>query len=97
VDLFDKPQRVIYRIPVLEQTANGQGQREIASGLGITQPAVQRAAALGRQMMTLGIEDPYLPLAAPPEGYERLRRHKHARYRFEPLMSEGALPTPAIP
>jgi hypothetical protein len=97
VDLFEEPQRVAYRAPVLQLTANGLGQREIAWELGITQAAVQRAIALGRQMVTLGIDDPYLPLAAPPDDYERLRRHKHSRYRFEPLMGEGALPPPAMP
>jgi DNA invertase Pin-like site-specific DNA recombinase len=94
VDLFEQPQRVAYRAPVLELTANGMGQREIARELGITQPAVQRAVALGRQMANLGIDDPYLPLTAPPEDYARWRRHKHRRYRFEPLTGEEAQPSP---
>jgi len=53
---------------------------------------VQRAVALGRRMASLGIQDPYLPLTAPPGDYERWRRHKHPRYRFEPLTKEGAGP-----
>jgi DNA invertase Pin-like site-specific DNA recombinase len=92
VDLFEEPQRLAYRIPVLELTANALGQRDIAWELGITQPAVQRAVALGRRMAALGITDPYLPLTAPPDDYERLRRHKHPRYRFEPLTSDQPLP-----
>jgi hypothetical protein len=95
VDLFEAPQRVAYRGPVLELTANGLGQREVAWELGITQPAVQRAEALGRRMATLGISDPYLPLDAPPEDYKRLRRHKHPRFRFEPLTGERPWPPPA--
>jgi hypothetical protein len=94
VDLFEGPQRVTCRDRVLELTANGMGQREIARELGITQPAVQRAVALGRQMANLGIDDPYVPLTAPPEDYARWRRHKHPRYRFEPLTGEEAQPSP---
>lgn len=94
VDLFEQPQRVAHRARVLELTAGGLGQREIARELGITQPAVQRAVALGRRMASLGIVDPYLPLTAPPGDYERLRRHKHPRYRFEPLAGEEARSSP---
>jgi DNA invertase Pin-like site-specific DNA recombinase len=94
VDLFEQPQRVAYRAPVLELTANGLGQREVAQELGITQPAVQRAVALGRRMASLRIQDPYLPLTAPPGDYERWRRHKHPRYHFEPLSGEGDGPLP---
>jgi hypothetical protein len=36
-------------------------------------------------MTELSITDPYLPLDAPPDGYKRLRRHRHPRYRLEPL------------
>ena len=97
VDLFEAPQRAAYRGPVLELTANGLGQREIAWELGLTQPAVQRAVALGRRMAALGIADPYLPLAAPPDDYERLRRHKHPRFRFEPLAGGLPGPPPASP
>jgi hypothetical protein len=60
-------------------------QREIARELKISQPAVQNAVALARQMEVLGIADPYVPLTAPPDDYERLRRHKHPRFCFEPL------------
>jgi hypothetical protein len=90
VDLFEPPQREAFRVPVRELAATGLGQREIAWELGITQPAVQRAAALARRMEALGVEDPYLPLTAPPDDYEKLRRHQHPRYRFEPLPSAAA-------
>jgi hypothetical protein len=85
VDLFDPPQREAYRLRVLESTARGLKQREIAGELGITQPAVQDAMALARCMEELGIDDPYVPLAEPPDDYNRLRMHLHPRYRFEPL------------
>jgi DNA invertase Pin-like site-specific DNA recombinase len=94
VDLFEEPQRVAYRSPVLELTGNGLEQREIAWELDLTQPAVQRSVGLSRRMAALGISDPYQPLMAPPDDYERLRRHKHARYRFEPLPGERPWPPP---
>lgn len=50
-----------------------------------THPAVQNAIRLARQMKALGIGDPYVALTEPPEGDKRMRRHKHRRYRFEPL------------
>jgi hypothetical protein len=85
VDLFDPPQRETFRSRVMELTDLGRKQREIAHELGITLPAVQNAVALARRMESLGIVDPYVPLTEPPEDYERLRRHHHSRYRFEPL------------
>jgi DNA-binding NarL/FixJ family response regulator len=85
VDLFQPPQREAYRCRVMALTANGLSQDEIASKLNLTETAVQRAVALNRAMEKLGISDPYLPLTAPPDDYTRLRRHKHPRYRFEPM------------
>jgi site-specific DNA recombinase len=92
VDLFDPPQREAYRVPIMELTANRLDQRSIAWELEITQTAVQHAVRLGRKMEALGIGDPYLPMNAPPDDYDRMQRHKHSRYRFEPLVSEGNLP-----
>jgi DNA invertase Pin-like site-specific DNA recombinase len=85
VDLFDEPQRAAFRVPVMELTAAGLTQRDVAWELGITQPAVQEAAALARRMDELHIADPYLPLTHPPDDYNRLRRHRHKRYKFDPL------------
>jgi site-specific DNA recombinase len=68
----------------------GHKERSIAHDLGITQPAVQYAAALQRLMDQLGITDPYVPVTeAPTEG--KLCRHKHKRYRFDPLPGAGEL------
>jgi hypothetical protein len=97
VDLFEAPQRVAHRARVMELTAQGRGQRDIARELGITQAAVQHAVALGRRMTALGIEDPYLPLHAPPPDYERWRRHKHPRYHFEPLTGAEPSGPPGVP
>ena len=42
-------------------------------------------------MDELGITDPYLPVTKPPDDYTKLRRHKHARYHFEPLASASEI------
>jgi DNA invertase Pin-like site-specific DNA recombinase len=84
VDLFDPPQRVAYRERVLALKADGLTERQIATRLGITQPAVQRAAALNREMERRGLADPYVRLIEPPDDDGRLRRHRHPRYQFRP-------------
>jgi hypothetical protein len=86
VDLFDPPEREAFRGPVAELAANGLKQRDIAYELGISQAAVQRALALAKHLRQSGASDPYLPLAEPPEDYKKLRRHRHRRYHFEPLV-----------
>jgi hypothetical protein len=85
VDLFDPPQRVVYRERVVELRAAGMTERQVADRLGITQTAAQRAAALDRRMRRLGAADPYQPVQVPPADFNKLRRHRHPRYRFEPL------------
>jgi len=85
IDLFDVPQREAFRTRVVALRAAGWEQRVIGKELGITQPAVQNALALQREMDRLGIIDPYLRVLSPPEDYKKLRMHKHLRYRFTPL------------
>jgi hypothetical protein len=93
VDLFDPPQREAFRERVMalkaltpmEKKAKKLTEKQIAKQLGITTTAVQDAVALARMMKQLETIDPYLPVATPPDDYGKLRRHKHARYKFEPL------------
>jgi site-specific DNA recombinase len=93
VDLFDPPQREQIRTMVaLELTKPKQqrlNQRQLAKSLGVTQPAVQCAAALQRKMDVLGITDPYLSVSEPPDDDSKLRRHRHPRYKFSPLPDAG--------
>jgi hypothetical protein len=89
VDLFEPPQRAAFRQRVVAGRGQGRTERQLAKDLGITQAAVQRAAALDRLMRQRGLTDPYEPLPGPPEGYGKLRRHKHPRYRFEPHNEGG--------
>jgi site-specific DNA recombinase len=90
VDLFDPPQRAAYRERVLALKAEGLTEREIATRLGITQPAVQNAMALSRDMDRLGLADPYVPLTQPPDDGGKLCRHRHPRYHFQPLTDRPA-------
>ena len=85
VDLFDPPQRVAYRQQVVTRRAAGLTERQVAKELGITHTAAQRAAALDRMMNLRGLTDPYIPLLEPSANFGKMRRHKHPRYKFEPL------------
>lgn len=90
VDLFDPPQRVRFREQAMaEKNGHAPGvrptERQIAQKLGITQSAVQYAVALDHKMRELGVTAAYEILEQPPADYTKLRRHKHPRFRFEPL------------
>ena len=86
VDLFEPPQRERYRAEIwrLSHSEPKLQERTIAAQLGVTQPVVQRAKKLQRQLDALGRPDAYLPLYEPPVN-GRLHRHKHPRYGFSPL------------
>jgi hypothetical protein len=81
VDLFEMPQRAAFREQVMAARSQGIPERVIAQQLGLTITAVQRAAALHRMMLRLGLTDPYVPLTGPPADSRRFRRHLHERYR----------------
>jgi hypothetical protein len=88
VDLFDPPEREAFRGPATELLANGLKQRDVAWELGISQAAVQHAAALAQSVRQQGTSDAYELLTAPPDDYKKLRRHRHPRYRFESLLPD---------
>lgn len=90
VDLYDLPQREKYRQQILSLRSTGSTEREAAEKLGITITAAQKAAALQRIMDASGLTDPYVLLTQVPED-SKLRRHKHARYKFEPLDNPGLI------
>ncbi len=66
-------------------------ERQVATDLGLTVTAAQRASKLQRMMDEMKINDPYIPVTEPPEDLTKMRRHKHKRYRFEPLPDAGEL------
>jgi len=90
VDLFYHPQRESFRTRVVEARAKGMSERAVATQLGITVTAAQRAAVLQRKMDELGITDPYLRVTTPP-GDSKLRRNLHPGYCFEPLPEAGRI------
>jgi hypothetical protein len=86
VDLYDMPQRAAFRERVVEKRKT-MTEKQAATELGLTITAAQRAAALDRMMMDMGVSDPYVVLTEPPP---ELRRHLHPRYRFTPRQSGEA-------
>jgi len=98
IDLFVPPERARIRERAAEFAAQDFGPKAIAALIareGVERPtstAVQRALKLQRLMLSQGLTSPYVLITEPPEGYTRMRRHKHARYRFEPV--EGYVPPP---
>jgi hypothetical protein len=69
-------------------------QREIARSLPekVTQPAVTNALALERVRLNRNLESSYEYVAAPPDDYSKLRRHRNPKYRFEPEVGYDPLP-----
>lgn len=84
VDLFDLPQRADYRERVVAMRAE-LTERQVAAKLKLTVTATQRAADLQRLMDEQGLSDPYVAVTEPPEDCSKLRRHRHKRYKFDPL------------
>jgi site-specific DNA recombinase len=66
--------------------AEGLTHRQIAARLPgqPTTTAVTNALALDRMMKSLGLSSPYVTVFEPPADFTKLRRHKNARYRFQP-------------
>ena len=91
VDLFDPPQRELFRTRVVEARAKGMTERAVAAELGITVTAAQKAAVLQRKMDELGITDPYVRVTAPPEDSRKMRRNHYPGYRFDPLPGAGEI------
>lgn len=86
IDLFDPPQRVQFREQIMSFTQNDLTLAQAAQRLGITKVAAQNAIRLNRIMEEKGLTDPFEPLAEPPFGDTKIKRHLHPRYRFTPLV-----------
>jgi len=72
VNLHEQPQYVALREQIVAMLAQGLKQREVAAELGTHQATVQRAMTLHRQMLSLGILDPYQVQTCPSDS----RKHK---------------------
>ncbi|HUQ69000.1 MAG TPA: recombinase family protein [Planctomycetaceae bacterium] len=68
-----------------ELKAQGLRQHEIGQRLGMVRTAVQRSLRLHRLMLSQGLAEPLVRLTELPARTNRLRRHRHPRFRFEPL------------
>ena len=91
IDFFEKPpQRERIRVEAVRLTAEEVPQRGIAALMPNEQPrqaTVQHALDLNRKMTELGLPSPYVLVTEPPGDYPKLRRHKNAKYRFQPRES----------
>ena len=85
VTLAEPSQRVRHCGAAAELQKQGLKQREIGTRLGMAQSATEAALRISRLMIPLGISEPYIRLTAVPKVTNRLKRHKHPRFRFEPL------------
>lgn len=88
IDLFERPpQRERIRCEAVELRATGLTQRQIAARLSEKPklPIVQKALALDNSMRSSSLSSPYRHVLEPPDDYAKLRRHKNAKYRFEPM------------
>ncbi|HUQ69939.1 MAG TPA: hypothetical protein VM165_10470, partial [Planctomycetaceae bacterium] len=70
---------------VTELKAQGLREHEIGQRLGMAQSAVHRSLRLHRLMTSEGLAEPLVRLTELPARTNRLRRHRHPRFRFEPL------------
>jgi hypothetical protein len=87
LDLFTPPQRERIREESVRLATTGMKPKAIARTIDErpTSTAVHNALALHRKMLSLGLDSPYVVVLEPPGDYPKLRRHKHARYIFQPL------------
>ncbi|QDV55343.1 recombinase family protein [Rosistilla oblonga] len=85
VDLTRSPQRVTFRKRVCQLRESGMTEREVAAQLTITQTAAQRAAKLDREMIGLGLTDPWVPVRDDQSAADCYSRIRNDRYRFNPL------------
>jgi site-specific DNA recombinase len=86
VDLFDKPQRELIRPAVVAGMQRpSMTYKALAEQLSEHASVAQRAAQIQRLMDSAGVTDPYLPIRSPIEGNAKYSRHRHPRFRFEPL------------
>ena len=80
LDLFEPPQWEQIRDQAARLAAAGLDQRAIARQL----PGTPTQTALDRIMWEQGRDTPYVVVTGPPPDYPKLRRHRNAKYRFEP-------------
>lgn len=84
IDLFRPPQRAALLEEIFELRKT-MTERAVAAKLKLTITATQRAASLRRKMMAQALTDPWIAITEPSDNLGKLKRHKHKRYKFDPL------------
>ena len=86
VNLFNEPEREKYRVKVVTgMKEDNMTYKALAAQLKIKDYFVQQAGHLQKLMDSAGVTDPYQPIRTPIDGNRKYSRHRHSRYRFEPL------------
>lgn len=82
--MFRPPQRAALLEEIFELRKT-MTERAVAAKLKLTITATQRAASLRRKMMAQALTDPWIAITEPSDNLGKLKRHKHKRYKFDPL------------
>jgi hypothetical protein len=90
VDLFDEPLVVRLLPEVRRLRAAGVKNNDIAEQLGVPIQTLEGTIRLLLRMEARGLDTPYVPVTDPAALPKLFKRHKHRRYRFEPLPPEDA-------
>lgn len=85
VDLFEPPQRVVYREKLMSLLHSELSLREAARAIGISQVVAQKVVRLQHHMNEKRIDDPFESMQEPPKDDTKMKRHLHPRYQFRPL------------
>ena len=85
VDLTNKPRRLRFLEDVVEMVDSGAKHAEIAEELGIFKTEVSYAMALHRQMLALGIDDPWVPVTCSDQVVDYFKRVRNSQFSFKPL------------
>ena len=85
IDLTKKPRRLRYLDDVVEMVNSGAKHAEIAEELGIFKTEVGYALRLHRQMLALGIDDPWVPVTCSDQVVDYFKRVRNSQFSFKPL------------
>lgn len=85
VDLTKKPRRLRFLDDVVKMVNSGAKHAEIADELGIFKTEVGYAMALHRQMLALGIDDPWVPVTCSDQVVDYFKRVRNSQFSFKPL------------
>ncbi len=85
VDLAKKPKRLTHLDDVVRMVGQGMKHAEVASQLGIFKSEVGYAMKLHREMVALGVDDPWVPVVSVEQAREHYKRVRNPRFDFKPL------------